>query len=290
MASSPALAEAGSRRSSHKRRHKYSHSSARVSPYKSAVVLDDDTGSVLYAKNAHKPWPPASMTKMMVMLIALEDLKKGDISLKDKVRISRKASRTGGRRIDLHYHQVVSLQDLLKAMIITSANDAAVAVAEYIAKSTHNFVRLMNLRARQLNMRNTVFRTVNGLPLDGDRIYDVSTAYDMALLGRRLADFGQVLKWTSEPMARIHLGRHTRVIINVNPMVSIYPGADGLKTGFTYRSGFNLTATAKRKDVRIIAVVMGSPNKADRRRAAVHLLNLGFHRAQMADNEDNSSG
>ena len=274
-----------------KKQNKPSHSVVKVpSAYKAAVVLDADTGEILYERNSHKRWPPASMTKMMVTLIALEKIKEGGISLRDRVRISPNASQTGGRALHLRPRQMVPLQDLLKAMIVTSANDAAVAVAEYIGDTTQNFIRTMNRRAAQLKMKETVFRTVNGLPRKSGRIYDLSTAYDMALLGRQLARHDRVLKWASQPTATVRIGKSTRTVPNVNGLVRTYPGADGLKTGFTRRSGFNLTATASRGDTRVIAVVMGAPNQESRRRSAVRLLNLGFQKLQLLEKHEESSG
>ncbi|MBI3014781.1 MAG: D-alanyl-D-alanine carboxypeptidase [Candidatus Tectomicrobia bacterium] len=274
-----------------KKQNKPSRSIVAVpSAYKAAVVLDANSGEILYERNSHKRWPPASMTKMMVMLIALERIKEGGISLQDRVRISPNASQTGGRALHLQPRQMISLQDLLKAMIVTSANDAAVAVAEYIGDTTQNFTRIMNRRAAQLKMKETVFRTVSGLPRQRGRIYDLSTAYDMARLGRQLARHDRVLKWASQPAATVHIGKSKRTIANVNPLVRTYPGADGLKTGFTRRSGFNLTATARRGDMRVIAVVMGAPNPESRRRSAIRLLNLGFQKIDLVEKRDESSG
>ncbi len=244
--------------------------------YKSAILLDYDTGMIIYQEDAHAPAIPASLVKMMVLYLTMEQLEAGRIHLSDRVTVSAWASRMGGQQVYLQKGEIVTLEDLLKAMVITSANDAATAVAEYIAGSADACVAQMNVRAQTLGMRDTMFANVHGLPPSRGQKDNVTSAYDMAILGRALMKrFPQVLEWTSTLKDTFRNGAFTLTNTNRRFLRS-YPGADGLKTGFHAKAGFNVCATAKRENHRLIAVILDVPTKRTRDRVARELLDMGF--------------
>jgi D-alanyl-D-alanine carboxypeptidase (penicillin-binding protein 5/6) len=240
-----------------------------------AILLEDaDTGQVLLAEDSDKQWPAASLTKMMVGLLVLEEIERGRFSLQTPVTISRRASHAGGRAINLRPGEVFPLGELLQAMLVTSANDAAVAVAERLQGSVAACVLAMNKRAQELGMTQTRFQTPNGLPQTDGTPPDVSSAADMATLGRVLVKHPQVLQWTS--LSRMPF-RNGRVMLpNTNHLVGKVPGVDGLKTGYTYKARFNLVTTAQRGQLRLIAVVLGGQSSKLRFRTATNLLEWGF--------------
>jgi serine-type D-Ala-D-Ala carboxypeptidase (penicillin-binding protein 5/6) len=238
------------------------------------LLQDADTGQILFSQNSSKPWPAASLTKMMVALLTLEEIEGGRLSLQTPVPISRRASRAGGRMINLRPGEVFPLADLLRAMIVTSANDAAVAIAERLKGSVEDCVKAMNRRARELGMSQTLYQTPNGLPLTDGTPPDVSTAEDMATLARALVKHGQILQWTSLHSVPFRDGRI--MLPNTNHLVGKVAGVDGLKTGFTYKARFNLVTTAQRDQLRLIAVVMGGQSSGLRFRVAADLLEWGF--------------
>jgi serine-type D-Ala-D-Ala carboxypeptidase (penicillin-binding protein 5/6) len=246
--------------------------------YKSVVLMDYDSGRVLSEENAHEQFIPASMVKMMVLLLTMEKVEAGAISLSDEVTTSAWAAYMGGQQVYLAEGETFTLQAMLDAMVIASANDAAVAVAEFIAGDVPTCVALMNERAQQLGMINTLFYNVHGLPAGKGQIDDLTTAYDMALLGRALIDaYPQVLDWTSTPSAPFRDGDSAMTLVNTNrDLLRRVTGVDGLKTGYHRRAGFNVCVTAERDGQRLIAVVMGSPSKVDRLRTARSLLEQGF--------------
>ena len=242
--------------------------------YRGALLEDADTGAVLYELNPDMQWPPASMAKMMLLLVATEQIKAGKVSIDAPVWISERAATTGGTRLGLREGEVFPLRELMKAALIKSANDAAVAVAEKIAGSTEACVRMMNQRARSLGLTHTVYNTVNGLPPRPAHDVDVTDAYDLATLGRTLIKNTDLLRWSGQEQALFDNGE--AILHNTNHLVGHFDGCDGLKTGFTYQAGFNLTATAKRGDMRLIAVVLGAPSNRERFRQAARLLEWGF--------------
>jgi serine-type D-Ala-D-Ala carboxypeptidase (penicillin-binding protein 5/6) len=245
--------------------------------YASAVLMDYETGQVLIEENARESVIPASIVKMMVLLLAMERLESGALHLDDTVTVSAWASHIGGHQVYLAEGETFRLEELLKAIAISSANDAATAVAEFLAGGdADTCVELMNARAQELGMTNTVFANEHGLPPDKGQKENYTTAHDIALLGRELLQYPQVLAWTSTLEDTFRDGEF--ILTNTNrQLLRKYRGADGLKTGFHARgAGFNLCATAKRGDRRLIAVVMGAPRKVDRYRAVVNLLNRGF--------------
>lgn len=243
--------------------------------FESAAVIDAATGELLYAKQAHRPLPPASMVKMMTELIVLERIAAGELSLADSVTVSARASKIGGSQVYLKQGERFTVEDLLRALAIHSANDAATALAEHVAGSSAAFVELMNARARELQMSNTVFHSVHGLPPGRDQESDLSSAYDMALLGRALATHPEALAWASQAEAPFRGGAF--ILHNPNPLVGKFPGLDGLKTGYTRPAGYCLTATAARKGGRLISVVMGSPSSKVRSEETSRLLTRAFN-------------
>jgi D-alanyl-D-alanine carboxypeptidase (penicillin-binding protein 5/6) len=241
----------------------------------SAVVLEPDTGDLLVAERPHDSREPASMVKMMTELILLEAAGRGEISLSDTVNISGRASRVGGSQVYLKQGEVFTIEQLLMALAIHSANDAATALAEHHAGTTEAFVDLMNARARELGMNDTQFHSVHGLPPGKGQLPDVSSAYDMALLASELVKHPEALRWGSTPTAPFRDGEFT--LHNPNHLIGKFRGLDGLKTGYHRGAGYCLTATAVQKDRRLIAVVMGAPTDRQRASEASRLLTFGFN-------------
>lgn len=244
----------------------------------SAILIDADTGQVLYEKNADEKRPPASITKIMALLIAMEEAEKGNISLDDEVTVSRYAESMGGSQIFLSAGTRVKFGDLLKAVTVASANDASVAAAEAVAGSYINFVNWMNKRAEELGMENTHFENSTGLPVEYGEHY--STARDIAIMSRELVKYPQILEWASIWDEYLDLPDRKARITNTNKLINTrtgYPGMDGLKTGHTNAAGYCLAATAKRNDVRLISVVLGCETEKDREEATTRLLDYGFN-------------
>ena len=249
--------------------------------YKSALLMDYDTGHVLFEENAHDQHIPASMVKMMVLFLAMEQLDSGVIDLSDEVTTSKWAAHMGGQQVHLFEGETFRLQELLDAMVIASANDAAVAVAEYIAGDVESCVALMNARAQQIGMLNTTFHNVHGLPAGKGQSDDVTTAYDIALLGQALLEaYPEVLDWTSTYTTPFREGDDAMTLVNTNKdLLRKVDGVDGLKTGYHRRAGFNVCATAERDDRRLIAVLMGAPSKGDRLRTIKNLFEQEFEKS-----------
>lgn len=243
-------------------------------PYQSALLLDAETGQVLYQKDAAKPWPPASMVKMMVALVALEAVQAGEVRLDQPVRASLLAARTGGSRVALRPGESFLLSELIQAMLVASANDASVAVAEAVAGSTEAMVERMNRRAKELGMTDTVYRTVNGLPPRRGLPMDMTSAQDLSVLARKLVDTPGALSYSAQ--SEVFFRNGAQRLRNTNHLVGQMPGVDGLKTGYFRRAGFNLTATATRDGLRLIAVVLGCPTLRSRFDVAQGMLEWGF--------------
>jgi D-alanyl-D-alanine carboxypeptidase (penicillin-binding protein 5/6) len=245
-------------------------------PYAAACTMEPTTGTIVFDHDMHKPWPTASLTKMMLMLIVAEKLRDGSLKLTDRITASPNAQRMGGSQIYLSDGEVFSLDDLMKAVVVHSANDATVDVAEYIAGSTESFVQMMNRRAADLGMKDTHYYSVHGLPPDFGQSADVSSAYDCALLARELVKYPDVMRWAAIDTATLRQGGALFLLRNTNHLVRTFPGCDGLKTGFYSAAGFNVVATAHRNGLRLIAVVLGSPRKARNFSEAAALLSQGF--------------
>ncbi|HXR36539.1 MAG TPA: D-alanyl-D-alanine carboxypeptidase family protein [Candidatus Binataceae bacterium] len=239
-----------------------------------ALVEDADSGRVLYAYNADMAWPPASMAKMMMLLVAEDQLKAGRVHLTDPVRVSANAAATHGTRLGLHTGDVYPLGELMKAALVKSANDAAVAVAEKVGGSTAGCVAMMNQKARSLDLKSTHYNTVDGLPPSAGHDVDVTDAYDLATVARTIIHTTNLLEWSSQQECPFDNG--LRMLHNTNHLIGHFDGCDGIKTGFTYHAGFNLTATARRGDLRLVAVVLGAPSNPGRFREAGRLLEWGF--------------
>jgi D-alanyl-D-alanine carboxypeptidase (penicillin-binding protein 5/6) len=237
-------------------------------------VMDAGTGTVLAEHEAHKRWPPASMAKMMTVLIAVERVRDGALSLDEPIRTSAWASRIGGSQVYLAEGETFPLGEMLKAIMIASANDAAVAVAERIAGSTAAFVDLMNQRARALGLTDTTYQSVHGLPPGRGQTADLTSAHDLAVLARELMRFPDVMRWAGTAAAGFR--NDTLQMMNTNHLVRTYTGATGLKTGYYREAGFSVTATATRNDLDVIAVVLGLPTKNESFAEAARLMNETF--------------
>ncbi|HHT48899.1 MAG TPA: D-alanyl-D-alanine carboxypeptidase [Firmicutes bacterium] len=240
----------------------------------SVVLMEVSSGEILVEKNSNKPLPPASVTKMMVMLLAMEAIDRGEIKLNDKVIASPEACRMGGSQIWLEPGEEMTVEDLMKAVGIVSANDASVALAEYISGSHEEFVKLMNNHAQELGLKNTVYVNATGLSPDGGGPGNMTSAYDQAILARELLKHPTVLKWTGTWIDSLRGGES--FLRNTNNLVRFYDGCDGLKTGYTSEAGYCLVATAKRNGVRLIAVVMKAPTSPVRNNEITKLFNYGF--------------
>ncbi|MEA4883376.1 MAG: D-alanyl-D-alanine carboxypeptidase family protein [Clostridia bacterium] len=237
---------------------------------RSAILVDAETGQVLYALNADERLAPASITKIMTILIAMEHVRAGRISLDDEVTVSTEASLMGGSQVYLKEREKVPVRDLLAAAAIRSANDASLAIAEHVAGTADDFVMLMNRRAAELGMVNTHFSNPEGLDApDHD-----TTAADIAIMARELVKHPEVLEWTRTWIGKMRGGAYD--LFNTNRLIVEYEGADGLKTGHTETAGYCLAGTAKRGDLRLVSVVMGTATDKDRVRETAKLLDYGF--------------
>jgi D-alanyl-D-alanine carboxypeptidase (penicillin-binding protein 5/6) len=260
----------------HRRRTSHHHRPIRIGTvaYHALLLEDADTGRIIYDYNGGLEWPPASMAKMMLLMVVEDQIKAGRFNLNSPVRISANAAYTGGSRLGLHAGQVIPLGELMKAALIRSANDAAVAVAEEVCGSTARCVQMMNARARSLGMNHTRYGTVEGLPPTPLHDADVTTAYDLATLARALIHQTNLLRWSCLETTSFDDG--AAILHNTNHLIGHFEGADGIKTGFTLKAGFNLTATAMRGNMRLVAVVLGAPSNAQRFVQAAKLLDWGF--------------
>ncbi len=229
----------------------------KIEPYKAFIVVESDNGMVIEGENIHQKCRPASITKLMLAAIVMDKLQSGQIKLDDKVTTSQEASAMGGSQVYLKPGEVFSLDEMMRAVMVASANDAAYAVAEFVGGSRNAFVDMMNEKARQLNMVDSQFHSMHGLPPSKDQEPDISSPADLATLARELVRYPQLLAWTSLKTEPFRDG--TLIMRNHNNLMSRFSGMDGLKTGFYREAGYSIVATAKRNDLRLIAVVMGSP-------------------------------
>src|SRR5215469_3513111 len=271
-APTPASATATSRRHHHTIAAHAAHAAAPL--YKGALLEDADSGRVLYAYNADMEWPPASMAKMMLLLVASEQVAAGRVHVNDPVLVSERSAHTGGSRLGLKEGEVYPLGELMKAALVKSANDAAVAVAEKTGGSVEATVRMMNERAQQLGMTHTEYQTVDGLPPRPTHDADRTTAYDLATVARAIIRETNLLMWSGQEHMDFDNG--VCILNNTNHLIGHFEGCDGLKTGFTFQAGFNVTATAKRGDMRLIAVILGAPSNTQRFAQAAKVLEWGF--------------
>ena len=240
----------------------------------SSVIMEYSTGKILYEKNSNQMLAPASMTKIMTMLLTMETIDNGKLSMDDYVNISKNASDMGGSQMFLEANTEIQVKELLKGIAIASANDAAVALAEKIGGSVDNFVNMMNEKAKSLGALNTTFKNPHGLDTEGH----LSTAHDMAIMARELIKHEKILEYTSTYEDYFNKSDGSRTwLVNTNKLVRFYKGVDGLKTGYTEGAGYCLTATAKKSDIRFITVVMGEPSSDIRSSETTNLLNFAFN-------------
>lgn len=239
----------------------------------SGLVMEASTKKVLMEKSAHERLAPASMTKIMTMLLIMEELEKGNIKLEDEVIISENAANMGGSQIYLEPNSKATIKELLTAIGIGSANDAAVAMAEKIGGSEENFVAMMNKRANELGCRDTHFLNPHGLDTEGH----YSSAYDMALIASELVKHESILDITGTYETTItHQNGKSIWLVNTNSLIRFYQGLDGLKTGFTDHAGYCLTGTMKRNDMRLITVVMNAAEKEDRNTDTINMMEYAY--------------
>ena len=240
---------------------------------KSAILMESSTKTVLYEKNSHEKLAPASMTKIMTLLLTYEALESGKISLEDDVLISKKASSMGGTQIFVEEGSSVKVNDLLKGIGIASANDAAVAIAEKIGGTVDNFVLMMNKKAKDLGAFDTNFKNPHGLDEEGH----YSSAYDMALIASELINkHKNVLDITSTYEEYIDVNGQNHWLVNTNKLVRFYKGMDGLKTGYTDMAKYCLTGTMEKNGMRLVSVVMGSDSKENRNEDTINMMEYGF--------------
>ncbi|MFS0722714.1 D-alanyl-D-alanine carboxypeptidase family protein [Paenibacillus sp. 1P07SE] len=239
----------------------------------SAILIDADSGTIIFEKNSHAKLPPASITKVMTMLLIVEALDEGTIKLTDKVQASEYAASMGGSQIFLEPGEEMTVEEMLKGIALASGNDASVAMAEKLAGTEEAFVKRMNERAAELGLKNTHFVNCNGLPAENH----YSSAHDIAIMSRELLKHEEITKYTG--LYQDHLRKTSDKpfwLVNTNKLVRFYSGADGLKTGYTTEAKFCLTATAKRDNLRVVAVVMGEPNTKTRNNEVSQMMDYAF--------------
>lgn len=240
---------------------------------KSAIMIEASSGKILFEKNSHEKLPPASMTKMMSMLLIVEAVEDGIISWDQKVTASENASGMGGSQILLETGEQMSVDDLFKGVAVMSGNDAVVALAETVAGTEDEFVKMMNKRAKELGLKDSVFKNPHGL----DDANHYSSAYDMSLIAKELVKHDKVLKYTSTYEDYLRKGTDRELwLVNTNKLTRFYQGVDGLKTGYTKEAGYCLTSTAKKDGMRIITVVMGEPDANTRNSETSTMLDYAF--------------
>ena len=240
----------------------------------SAILMEEATGEVLYEKNAHERLAPASVTKIMTLLLVMEALESGRIGWDDTVTASAAAAAKGGSQIYLEENEQLPLEEMLKSVVISSANDCATALAEHIAGSESAFVQMMNERAAELGMTDTHFVNCTGLDDEPDAAEHLTTAYDIALMSRELLKHEEIKKYTTIWMDTVRNGEFG--LSNTNKLVRFYDGTTGLKTGYTSAAGHCLSASAKRGGMELIAVVLHCDSSPHRFESAKALLNYGF--------------
>jgi len=247
-------------------------------PYLGAIVVEAASGRVLFEDQADTRGYPASMQKLMDLVIILEKLEHGQMSLQDQVPVSAKASKTGGSQVWLAEKESFSVDDMLYGLMVQSANDAAVALAEKVAGSTDAFVELMNRKAKELGMNSTVFHSVHGLPPEPGQEHDVTTARDFSLLCREVVKHPDALRYTStrEHPFRQNNPTHAVTLRTHNHLLGHVEGCDGLKTGYFAQAGFSIAVTAARQGQRVIVVVLDSPDLKTRDKKATELVAKGF--------------
>ena len=240
---------------------------------KSAILIEASTGTIIYEHNSHEKLDPASMTKMMSLLLVMENIEKGVITWDQMVTVSPNASGMGGSQILLETGERMSVEDLVKGVSIASGNDAVFALAEVIAGTEENFVTMMNKRAKELGLKDTNFKNCHGLDEEGH----YSSAYDMAMIARELVKHEKILEYTSVYETYLRENTKRKIwLVNTNKLVRFKEGVDGLKTGYTSGAGYCLTATMKNNNMRVIATVMGEPDSSTRNSEVASMLDYAY--------------
>ncbi len=250
---------------------------------RSSILIEPETKTIIYEKNAHEKVAMASLTKMMGLIIIFEKIDNGDIKYTDKVIASNNASSMGGSQIWLETGEEMSVDELLKGVIMASGNDAIVALAEYVAGSEENFVKLMNEKAKILGLKNTNFVNVTGLDEEGH----YSTAFDLSIIAKELMTHSDVFKYTTVYEDYLRKNTDNKFwLVNTNKLIKTYKGADGLKTGMTDNAGYCMAVTAKRDNMRLLAIVLGEKEGKVRNKETEELLDYGFNQYEMLKIKD----
>lgn len=245
---------------------------------KSAIMLEASTGKIIYEKNSEEKLPMASMTKMMTLLLIMENIEDGNLKWDEMITASEHAASMGGSQIFLEVGEQMSVEDMVKGICIGSGNDAAVAMAERIGGTEENFVKMMNEKASKLGLKNTHFE--NSCGLDSDNHY--SSAHDMAIIAKELVRHEKILEYTGTYEDYLRKNTDNSFwLVNTNKLVRYYQGVDGLKTGYTSTAGYCITTTAKRNNMRLITVVMGEPSSSIRNSETTAMLDYGFNTYQI---------
>ena len=252
---------------------------------KSAILIDANTGTILYKQNENERLAPASVTKIMTLLLVFEAIDEGKLNLDDAIVVSENASSMGGSQVYLEPGEKMTVDELLKCVIIASANDAALTLAEHVGGTEATFVEMMNEKAKELGMNNTSFENVTGL--DDDVKNHLTTAKDISTMSKELLKHEKVMEYSTVWMDTIRDGEFG--LTNTNRLVRYYNGITGLKTGYTNEAGYCISASAKRNDLHLIAVIMGAESSKIRNDAAAKLLDYGFANYSIYQNESNIS-
>jgi D-alanyl-D-alanine carboxypeptidase (penicillin-binding protein 5/6) len=258
-----------------------------ISNSQSGILIEANSGKIIFEKDKDKKVSVASMTKMVAQIIILEEIENGNIKWSDMVKVSHNASSMGGSQIYLSEGEEMSVEDLMKGISVASGNDATVAMAEYISGTEEKFVKRMNDKVKELGLKNTNFKNCTGL--DTDNHY--STAYDMAMIARELViNHSEILKFSSIYEDYLRTDTDNKFwLVNTNKLIKSYSGADGLKTGHTDNAGYCLAATAKRDDLRLIAIVLGEENSNIRNSETINLLDYGFNNVKLNKLKDKNT-
>lgn len=241
---------------------------------KSAILIEASTGKVLYEKNIDEKYAPASMTKMMSLLLIMENIDNRNLRMDEVIKVSKNAASMGGSQIFLQENEEMTVEDLLKGITIGSANDATVALAERIGGTESAFVELMNKKAKELGLKNTNFKNPTGL----DEANHYSSSRDMSIIARELVKHSKILEFSSIYETYLRTDTDNKFwLVNTNKLVRFYPGVDGLKTGYTEEAGYCLTATINKDNMRLISVVMGEPTSSIRNSEVSALLDYGYN-------------
>ena len=255
---------------------------------KGAILVESTTGKVIYEKESNVKRSPASMTKIMTLLLTMEALDNDMIKLSDKVTISKTAAGMGGTQIFIEEGSRVSVDTLIKGITIASANDAAVAIAEYVGGTLDNFVLMMNKRAKELGCTNTSFKNPHGL----DEKDHYTTPYDLSLIARELLKHKKILEYTSTYEDHIDVSGENHWLVNTNKLVRFYKGIDGLKTGYTSKAGYCLAATMEKNNMRLLSIVMKEDTKENRSSDTISMMEYGYSQYGIENiiNKDKYSG